>query len=159
MSQIFIAGATGQQGGATARTLLAQGHRIHAYVRSAHSPSAQALQTLGAVLFEGDWDRIPNLRAAMSGCVAVFFPSMPSFTDPDAEPRWAGNLLRAARDVVEAAGFEVKAVDVLGVHYSATIFRWYQNWVSNKDKVVAAYGERWYRIWVFFLAWSVIISR
>lgn len=43
---------------------------------------------------------------------------------------------------VEAAGFEVKNIDVIGVHYSATIWRWYQNWVSNKDKVVAKYGER-----------------
>ncbi len=60
---------------------------------------------------------------------------------------------------VEAAGFEVKAVDVLGVHYSATIFRWYQNWVSNKDQIVAKYGDRWYRIWVFFLAYSTITVR
>ncbi|KAG9311310.1 sphingolipid C9-methyltransferase [Chiua virens] len=60
---------------------------------------------------------------------------------------------------VEAAGFEVKNIDVLGVHYSATIWRWYLNWVSNKDKVVEKYGERWYRIWVFFLAYSTIISR
>ncbi|KZT25571.1 cyclopropane fatty acid synthase domain-containing protein [Neolentinus lepideus HHB14362 ss-1] len=60
---------------------------------------------------------------------------------------------------VEAAGFEVKNIDVLGVHYSATIFRWYKNWVSNKDKVIEKYGERWYRIWVFFLAYSTITSR
>jgi len=60
---------------------------------------------------------------------------------------------------VEAAGFEVKNIDVLGVHYSATIWRWYKNWVSNKERVVEKYGERWYRIWVFFLAYSTIISR
>jgi cyclopropane fatty-acyl-phospholipid synthase-like methyltransferase len=60
---------------------------------------------------------------------------------------------------LENAGFEVKNVDVLGVHYSATIYRWYQNWISNKDKVVEKYGDRWYRIWVFFLAYSTIISR
>ncbi|KAL1944877.1 hypothetical protein VTO73DRAFT_2497 [Trametes versicolor] len=60
---------------------------------------------------------------------------------------------------VEAAGFEVKNIDVLGVHYSATIFRWYKNWVANKEKVLEAYGERWYRIWVFFLAYSVLIAR
>ena len=30
---------------------------------------------------------------------------------------------------LEAAGFEVKNVDVLVVHYSATIYRWYQNWI------------------------------
>ena len=43
---------------------------------------------------------------------------------------------------LEAAGFEIKNVDVLGVHYSATIFRWYKNWVENKGKVIEKYGER-----------------
>jgi len=60
---------------------------------------------------------------------------------------------------LEGAGFEVKNIDVLGVHYSATIYRWYKNWVSNKEKVLAKYGDRWYRVWVFFLAYSVITSR
>lgn len=80
---------------------------------------------------------------------------------------------------LEGAGFEIKNIDVLGVHYSATIFRWYKNWISNKDKVIEKYGDRsvvfpvfslyhlaqypfsrsWYRIWVFFLAYSTIISR
>ena len=60
---------------------------------------------------------------------------------------------------LEAAGFEVKNIDVLGVHYSATIFHWYNNWLSNREKVVAKYGERWFRVWAFFLAWSVIIAR
>ncbi|KAI0295782.1 cyclopropane fatty acid synthase domain-containing protein [Russula brevipes] len=49
---------------------------------------------------------------------------------------------------------EVKNIDVLGVHYSATIFHWYNNWLSNREKVVAKYGERWFRIWAFFLAVS-----
>ncbi|GHJ88524.1 hypothetical protein NliqN6_4926 [Naganishia liquefaciens] len=60
---------------------------------------------------------------------------------------------------LEHANFEIKSIDVLGVHYSATIDRWYKNWVSNKEKVIAKYGERWYRIWVYFLAYSTIISR
>ncbi|KIL62769.1 hypothetical protein M378DRAFT_165233 [Amanita muscaria Koide BX008] len=60
---------------------------------------------------------------------------------------------------LEGAGFEIKNVDVLGVHYSATIYQWYKNWVSNKSRVIEKYGERWYRIWVFFLAYSTIISR
>ena len=72
--------------------------------------------------------------------------------DASASLGWVVNHL-------EAAGFEVKNVDVLGVHYSATIWHWYNNWVSNKDKVVEKYGDRWYRIWAFFLAWSVIIAR
>lgn len=60
---------------------------------------------------------------------------------------------------LEGAGFEVKSVDVFGVHYAATIHRWYKNWIMNKEKVVAKYGPRWYRIWLYFLAYSVIVAR
>jgi sphingolipid C9-methyltransferase len=48
---------------------------------------------------------------------------------------------------LEAAGFEVRSCDVLGVHYSATIERWLQTWKSNEANVKAKYGERWWRIW------------
>ncbi|TFY73780.1 hypothetical protein EWM64_g10232 [Hericium alpestre] len=72
--------------------------------------------------------------------------------DASASLGWVVNHL-------EAAGFEVKNVDVLGVHYSATLWHWYNNWLSNREKVVAKYGERWFRVWAFFLAWSVIIAR
>ncbi len=49
-------------------------------------------------------------------------------------------------DKLEAAGFEVKSVDNTGVHYSATIWRWYRNWMANKEKVVDKYGDRWFRV-------------
>lgn len=79
-------------------------------------------------------------------------------------------------DTLEGAGFEVKMVDTIGVHYSATLWRWYRNWLANKDKVTAKYGKRWYRvspmpryivdieliniqIWEYFLAYSTIASR
>ncbi|KAJ3272334.1 hypothetical protein HDV01_005768 [Terramyces sp. JEL0728] len=60
---------------------------------------------------------------------------------------------------VEKAGFEIESVETLGVHYSTTIFRWYENWMNNKDKVIEKYGLRWFRIWEFFLAYSTIIAR
>lgn len=59
----------------------------------------------------------------------------------------------------QEANFEVKNIDVLGVHYSTTLFHWYKNWLKNKDLVLAKYGERWFRIWAFFLAYSVIVAR
>ncbi|PSN60416.1 S-adenosyl-L-methionine-dependent methyltransferase [Corynespora cassiicola Philippines] len=62
-------------------------------------------------------------------------------------------------DRLEGAGFEVKMVDTVGVHYSATLWRWYRNWIGNKEKVIAKYGKRWFRIWEYFLAASTIISR
>lgn len=46
----------------------------------------------------------------------------------------------------ESAGFEIKGVDTIGVHYSATLWRWYRNWQGNKEKVIAKYGNRWFRV-------------
>ena len=78
-------------------------------------------------------------------------------------------------DKLEGAGFEVKSIDTIGIHYSATIWRWYRNWLANKDKIIAKYGARWFRvspclhdahlaaeldqIWTYFLAYSTIVSR
>lgn len=59
---------------------------------------------------------------------------------------------------VERAGFEVHRVENTGVHYAMTIKAWYYNWVKNKKPVVAKYGERWWRLWAIFLAWSAIIA-
>lgn len=64
---------------------------------------------------------------------------------------WVVNML-------ESCKFEVRSVETIGIHYSWTINRWYNNWVSNKDAVVAKYGEWWYRLWVVFLGWSTIIA-
>ncbi|KAL8933386.1 MAG: hypothetical protein Q9211_005809 [Gyalolechia sp. 1 TL-2023] len=62
-------------------------------------------------------------------------------------------------DKLEGAGFEIKSVDTIGVHYSATLWRWYRNWMANREKVEAKYGTRWFRIWEYFLAYSTIIAR
>ncbi|DAA73935.1 TPA_exp: Uncharacterized protein A8136_3921 [Trichophyton benhamiae CBS 112371] len=60
---------------------------------------------------------------------------------------------------LEGAGFEIKGIDTVGVHYSATLWRWYRNWMANREKVEAKYGKRWFRIWEYFLAYSTITSR
>lgn len=49
-------------------------------------------------------------------------------------------------DQLEGAGFEIKGIDTIGVHYSATLWRWYRNWLGNRDKVEAKYGKRWFRV-------------
>ncbi|KAG6815007.1 Sphingolipid C9-methyltransferase 2 [Tephrocybe sp. NHM501043] len=54
----------------------------------------------------------------------------------------ASCTLRCVTAKLEGPGFTIKSVDVLGVHYSATIFHWYKNWLGNRDKVVEKYGER-----------------
>jgi cyclopropane fatty-acyl-phospholipid synthase-like methyltransferase len=59
---------------------------------------------------------------------------------------------------LECAGFEVQSHENIGIHYSETISRWLANCERNKDKIIAKYGEKWYRIWLVFLAWSVVIA-
>ncbi|KAF9157181.1 hypothetical protein DFQ27_005791 [Actinomortierella ambigua] len=60
---------------------------------------------------------------------------------------------------LECNGFEVQSVHTIGVHYSATIYRWYQNWMQNKEMIMERYGKKWFRTWEIFLAWSTIIAR
>ncbi len=59
---------------------------------------------------------------------------------------------------MEKGGFEIQTVENVSIHYGWTIRHWHQNWLANKDQMLDAYGERWFRIWHFFLAWSAIIA-
>jgi uncharacterized protein YbjT (DUF2867 family) len=69
---VLVIGATGQQGGATARQLLERGRTVRARVRDAHSPAAKALREAGADLVLGDLDDPMSLRQAMEGVRGVF---------------------------------------------------------------------------------------
>lgn len=60
--------------------------------------------------------------------------------------------------MLESAGFEIRSSETSGIHYSWTINRWYDNWIKNRDAVVAKYGEWYYRLWVVFLGWSTIVA-
>ncbi len=60
---------------------------------------------------------------------------------------------------IEKAGFEVHSVENIGIHYSKTIEFWYHNWLRNREKVLAKYGDRIFRIYQIFLGWSTIIAR
>ena len=59
---------------------------------------------------------------------------------------------------MEEVGFEVHSVENIGIHYARTIYYWYQNWLSNKEKVLEKYGQETFRIYEIFLAWSVVIA-
>jgi cyclopropane fatty-acyl-phospholipid synthase-like methyltransferase len=60
------------------------------------------------------------------------------------------SMLRAAED----GGFEVVEVERMSASYILTLRDWRNRWISNHDQIVAAYGERWYRLWLFFLHWA-----
>lgn len=95
---IFVVGATGAQGGAVARALLRNNWAVHALVRDPSSTSSQALESLGASIFPGDWDDLAALKAAATGCTGVFLNAFPSFEDAGAELRHAQNILAASKN-------------------------------------------------------------
>ena len=70
--KVLITGATGQQGGATARELLAADHHVIALTRRPDSAAAQALAKLGADIVRGDLDDESSLRAALEGVWGVY---------------------------------------------------------------------------------------
>ena len=69
---ILVTGATGQQGGATARHLLADGWRVRALTRDPNKPAAQALAQAGADVVRADNDDRASLAAAMQNVYGVF---------------------------------------------------------------------------------------
>jgi len=58
----------------------------------------------------------------------------------------------------ERAKFEIHSVENVSMHYAWTIKKWHDNWLANREQVLATYGDRWFRIWHLFLAWSVRIA-
>src|ERR1700728_4872471 len=71
-SPILATGATGKQGGATARRLLAAGRPVRALVREPAAPAAVALAVAGAELVRGNFDDPASLAPALDGVGAVF---------------------------------------------------------------------------------------
>lgn len=61
-------------------------------------------------------------------------------------------------EAMEKAGWETHSVENISIHYAWTIKKWHDNWLGNRDLILERYGERWFRIWHLFLAWSTIIA-
>lgn len=69
---IVVTGATGQQGGAVARELLAAGHRVRAVTRKPSGEPALALAALGAEVVAGNLDDADSLLRAFEGAWGIF---------------------------------------------------------------------------------------
>ena len=92
-----VSGATGAQGGATVRALLARGHRVRALTRDPESVAAKELAALGAEVVRADFDDAASLDAALAGADGLFAMSTPFGTDLDTEVRQAVALLDRAK--------------------------------------------------------------
>jgi uncharacterized protein YbjT (DUF2867 family) len=69
---ILVTGATGQQGGATARELLSKGHRVRAMTRKPEGEKARALAGRGAEVVKGDLDDPASVERALAGAWGAF---------------------------------------------------------------------------------------
>jgi uncharacterized protein YbjT (DUF2867 family) len=69
---ILVTGATGQQGGAVAKQLLARGHKVVAMTRHPESDKARALESAGARIIKGDLDDESSLKNALRGIWGTF---------------------------------------------------------------------------------------
>jgi uncharacterized protein YbjT (DUF2867 family) len=96
---IAVTGATGQQGGAVARKLLAEGWKLRALTRDVNKPAAQELKALGAEIVPGDLDNRSELDEAFKDAYGVF--SVQNFWLPnvgfEGEIRQGKNVADAAR--------------------------------------------------------------
>ncbi|WP_031464451.1 NmrA family NAD(P)-binding protein [Sciscionella sediminilitoris] len=99
---VLVTGATGRQGGATARALLAADVPVGALVRDPATERARAVEALGAELVTGDLRDRDSVRRAAEGVRAVFSVQMPEMSaegvDFDGEVTQGINLIEAAKD-------------------------------------------------------------
>ena len=53
---------------------------------------------------------------------------------------------------VEKAGLIISDMEVLKLHYSHTLRHWKENCIKNKEQIVKMFDEKFYRMWMFYLA-------
>jgi cyclopropane-fatty-acyl-phospholipid synthase len=68
-----------------------------------------------------------------------------------------GSYIPALSEVIpyaERAGFLVKDVEVLPLHYAQTLREWRRRFLDQRERVLDLYDERFVRMWEFYLAVS-----
>jgi uncharacterized protein YbjT (DUF2867 family) len=95
---VVVFGATGRQGGAVARHLLAGGWRVRAVTRSPGSVAARGLAEAGAEVVRADMGDPPTLRAALRDAYGVFSVQNPMTSGIDGEVAQGRNVGEAAAE-------------------------------------------------------------
>src|ERR1700761_5249748 len=83
---VVVTGATGKQGGAVARGLLARGHKVRAITRDPNSSEARLFANAGASLVTASLEDTAALAQALEGATSFFAVTTPS-GGTDAETR------------------------------------------------------------------------
>ncbi|MFB8009543.1 NmrA family NAD(P)-binding protein [Nocardia sp. NPDC056000] len=138
---VLVTGATGKQGGATARRLLAAGRPVRALVRDTESAGAQALAAAGAELARGDFDAPETIATAVEGVGAVFLIPPAAFGpdgwDVELEARRGEDLVAAAK----AAG--VRQLVFSGIASFEAEAQWGAHGKRRIEDAVRGSGLKW----------------
>jgi len=55
---------------------------------------------------------------------------------------------------IQKAGFLIKDIEILPMHYAWTLKEWRRRFMQNRDEAARIYDERFCRMWEFYLAVS-----
>ena len=94
---VLVIGATGRQGGATARALGRRGVKVRALVRNPEDARSRALTANGVELAVGDLDDVSSMVPAMAGVTGVFSVQNWWQTGSSREVQQGKNVADAAR--------------------------------------------------------------
>jgi uncharacterized protein YbjT (DUF2867 family) len=130
---IVITGATGQQGGATARELLAAGHRVRAVTRKPDGDAAKALAKLGAEVVRGDLDDPTSLQKAFTGGWGLY--AVQNTWEAGVEQEEVQG--KRVAEVAKAAGIQHFVYASVGSAYRQTGIPHFDNKARVEEKVLA----------------------
>ena len=73
-----------------------------------------------------------------------------------------GGYIPALSEIVaasEATKLIAADIETLRLHYALTIEHWYARTIAARDRIVTLYDERFYRMWLFYLAGAIATFR
>ncbi|KAH8819338.1 NmrA family protein [Xylogone sp. PMI_703] len=135
MVTYLVTCATGQQGRAVVKYLLAAGAKVHVVVRDPLKETARQLESNGVVLFKGDNDAFDVFHNAAKGCKGLYLNLQPSITDPSAQSRQARGIVQACKE----AG--VNTIVLSTAFFASSKSKW-DNVEGEKDGVCGYFASK-----------------
>ena len=120
--------------------------------------SVGLLEHVGTPQYPGFFEHTGRLLASdgvmVSHCCGRAGP--PGFTDAWTRKYiFPGGYIPALSELVtesEKAGWQVMDVEAMRFHYSHTLEEWYNRTVLHREEITDLYDEKFYRMWLFYLA-------
>jgi uncharacterized protein YbjT (DUF2867 family) len=94
---IVVCGATGRQGGAVVRHLIADGWAVRGLTRNPDAPKAKALSDLGVEVVQADMGERDSMQRAVAGAAGVFSVQNPMISGSEAEVAQGKTVADAAQ--------------------------------------------------------------